>query len=231
MQEKNKLEITHTIIISDLHLGSSVSQPAKVLKMLRGHSFRKLILLGDIFDSLDFRNLSQEAADLINFIGEISKEKKVRWIEGNHDFGLSRIFGPLMGAKVYKEKYDWEYEGKKYLAIHGHQFDRFLVDNAIISSLATGLYNFIQRIDFEDKKISHFLKKTSKGWLRLSEKVSDSAILYGKERRADYVFCGHTHKAMHKIVNSINYYNGGCWTDTPCAYITVDGENIDINYY
>ena len=130
-----------------------------------------------------------------------------------------------------KEKYDWEYEGKKYLAIHGHQFDRFLVDNAIISSLATGLYNFIQRIDFEDKKISHFLKKTSKGWLRLSEKVSDSAILYGKERRADYVFCGHTHKAMHKIVNSINYYNGGCWTDTPCAYITVDGENIDINYY
>ncbi|OGF20718.1 hypothetical protein A2316_02665 [Candidatus Falkowbacteria bacterium RIFOXYB2_FULL_38_15] len=231
MQKGNKLKTTHTIIISDLHLGSAVSQPAQVLKMLQGYSFRKLILLGDIFDSLDFRNLSQEATALINFIGKISKEKKVRWIEGNHDLGLSRIFGPLMGAKVYKEKYDWEYAGKKYLAIHGYQFDRFLVDNATISHLATSLYNFIQRIDFEDKKISHFLKKTSKGWLRLSEKVSDSAILYGKERRADFVFCGHTHKAIHKEMNDVNYYNSGCWTDTPCAYITVDGENIKINNF
>src|SRR3989339_563556 len=202
MQKGNKLKTTHTIIISDLHLGSAVSQPAQVLKMLQGYSFRKLILLGDIFDSLDFRNLSQEATALINFIGKISKEKN-----------------------------DWEYAGKKYLAIHGYQFDRFLVDNATISHLATSLYNFIQRIDFEDKKISHFLKKTSKGWLRLSEKVSDSAILYGKERRADFVFCGHTHKAIHKEMNDVNYYNSGCWTDTPCAYITVDGENIKINNF
>jgi UDP-2,3-diacylglucosamine pyrophosphatase LpxH len=230
IQEKG-LKTTHTIIISDLHLGSSVSQPTRVLKMLQGYSFRKLILLGDVFDSFDFRKLSKESSALIDFIGKISKERKVRWIEGNHDLGFLEMFGSLIGAKIYKRQYSWEYEGRKYLAIHGHQFDRFLVDNEIVSSLACYFYNFVQRLDFKDRRISHFMKRKSKGWLRLSEKVSDSAILYALKNHATYIFCGHTHKAMHKAAGNINYYNSGCWADEPCSYITVDGEKIKIMNY
>ena len=222
---------THTIIISDLHIGSSVSQPRKVLKMLKEYSFHKVILLGDIFDNLDFRKISKESSELINFIGKISKARKVRWVEGNHDFGISSIFGSLIGAKVYKKEYSWKHGGKKYLAIHGHQFDRFLIDNETISSLASSLYDFIQKIDYDDKRISHFIKRKSKGWLRMSEKVADSAILYAKEKKADYVFCGHTHKAKFQAEGNISYYNSGCWTDSPCTYLTLDSNNIEIIKY
>jgi UDP-2,3-diacylglucosamine pyrophosphatase LpxH len=225
--EKKK---THTLIISDLHLGSLVSQAEKVLKVLQSYSFHRLILLGDIFESLDFRNIPPSSLELISYIGKIAKEKKVRWVIGNHDEGLADIFGQLMNAKIY-QVYEWKYNEEKYLAIHGHQFDRFLVDNAFISYTASNVYNFIQRIDGKEKKFSHFLKRKSKGWLRLSEKVSHGAMLYARKNEAKYVFCGHTHKAMEKHNHHVNYYNSGCWTDNPCTCITIDENKIEIHEY
>ena len=225
--EKRK---THTLIISDLHLGSSVSQPGKALELLQSYAFRKLILLGDVFESLDFRNLPQEAWDFLNYVGKFSKENKVRWVIGNHDAELAEVFKSLMDARIY-ETYTWQYKGEKYLAIHGHQFDRFLINNVFLSYLATNIYNFIQKFDSEDKKFSHFVKRKSKGWLRLSEKVSNSALKYGRKKGANYIFCGHTHKAMEKEKHGVKYYNSGCWTDTPCTYITINGRDIEIHEY
>ena len=225
--EKKK---THTLIISDLHLGTSGMQaePEKVLTLLKSYNFRKLILLGDIFDSLDFRNIPKNSLELISFIGQISQEKKVRWVIGNHDEGLEKVFGPLMDAKIH-QVYEWDYEGKKYLAIHGHQFDRFLINNAFLSYAATWFYNSIQKFDSEKKTVSHYLKRKSKGWLRLSEKVARGAIRFGLKHSADYVFCGHTHKSLEKKSGGIKYYNSGCWTDTPCNFITIDKDDIKIH--
>lgn len=229
-KQKKTLRKTHTLIISDLHLGSSVSQPKKVLKLLKKYSFRKLILLGDVFENLDFRNLNQDSWELLNYIGKISKDKKVRWVEGNHDAKLSKMFGALIGAKIY-EAYHWQYKHEKYLAIHGHQFDRFLVDNAFISYWANKIYDFIQKHDFENKCVSRYIKRKSKGWLRLSQKVFHQAVSYAKKNNAQYVFCGHTHKPAKKIRHGIKYYNSGCWTDVPCTYITIDQENIAVREY
>lgn len=228
---KTTIKKVHAIVISDLHLGSSASQPTRVLEMLKGYSFEKLILLGDIFDSLDFRTLSKEAWELITYIGKIAKKRKVRWVEGNHDAGLSDIFSAFLGAEVYNKTYTWRYKQEKYLAIHGHQFDRFLVDNIFISNLASTVYNFIQKIDSRDKKFSHYIKGKSKGWLRLSEKVFKLAISYGKKHEARYVFCGHTHKAMQKEKDGVGYYNSGCWDDTPCTYVTIKDREIRILEY
>ena len=221
---------THTLIISDLHLGSPVSQPKKALKLIKSYSFRKLILLGDVFDNMNFDNLDRDAWVFLNYIGKISKDIKVRWVVGNHDEGLVNIFGTLFDARTY-QIYSWTYNHKKYLAIHGHQYDRFLVDNVFLSYLATKIYDFIQRIDGKDKKISHFLKRKSKGWLRLSDKVARSALLFAKKQGADYVFCGHTHRALEKKSHNIHYFNSGCWTDTPCTYITIDDRNVKIHEF
>ena len=225
---KEKKQKTHTIIISDIHLGSAVAQPKKVLETLKKYSFRKLILLGDVFESLNFKNLSQDGWELLQYVGKLSKTKKVRWVEGNHDKGLSQIVSALVGAKI-KKVYRWQYKKEKYLAIHGHQFDRFLVDNVVISYVATILYNFLQKIDFRDKRMSRFVKRKSKGWLKISEKIFHSAVLYGKLKGVKYVFCGHTHKAMKKTRYGIRYYNSGCWVDSPCAYITIDKDEIKIH--
>ncbi len=224
---ENEKIVTHTLIISDIHLGSKVSHADKVIEMLKKASFKKLILMGDIFESLDFERLKDSGWQLLAVIGEISKKKKVRWIEGNHDAGLTKIFAALTGAKAYKS-YQWQYRKKKYLAIHGHQFDYFLVNNVFLSYLATAVYNFIQAIDFKDRRMTQFIKSKNKGWLRLSAQVADRALIYARLKGADVVFCGHTHRTDEKKRGRVHYYNSGCWTDSPCTFITLDEDKIEI---
>jgi UDP-2,3-diacylglucosamine pyrophosphatase LpxH len=146
---------------------------------------------------------------------------------GNHDNGLAEVFGSLMNAQI-SEYYSWQFKQEKYLAIHGHQFDLFFIKNVFLSKLAAAGYITIQKIDFKDKRMSHFVKSKSKGWLRMSEKVAHGAMLFAKKQGATHVFCGHTHKAMQKINGSVKYYNCGCWTDVPCTYITIDEKDIKI---
>lgn len=231
MKNETAEEKIHTVIISDLHLGSRVSRAREAVELLKSLKFKKLILLGDIFEDLNFNGMGDDNWKFLSLVGELSRSKKVRWVEGNHDLKLSEIFGTLVGAKVYKV-YRWRYKEKKYAAIHGHQFDDFLVNYPLIGNLAGRIYNFIQMLDFfNDKKISRFVKRRSKGWLRLSGKVAHRAILYAKLRGIDYIFCGHTHKSMELKDDGINYYNSGCWTDLPPTYITLGENGIKIHKY
>jgi len=229
--KKNKPKYkTHTLIVSDFHLGSRVSRSKELTELLMNFRFKKLILLGDIFENLNFKRLRSQDWELLSTISSLSKKSKIIWVEGNHDKGLSRLFATFTGAKVYKV-YKWKFKNKKYLAIHGHQFDNFLINNTLISYLASDVYNFVQVIDFKDKRISHFLKRSSKGWLRLSKKVAARAIRYARIRGVDYIFCGHTHKAKKVRRGKIHYYNSGCWTDIPSTYITLDEDDIKIHKY
>ncbi|MDD3497923.1 MAG: UDP-2,3-diacylglucosamine diphosphatase [Candidatus Moranbacteria bacterium] len=231
MDEKNsKLNKTHTLIVSDFHMGSRVSRSRDFHEMIKNFNFKKLILLGDIFESLNFQKLKESDWELISDISNLAKEKKVIWVEGNHDRKLTSFFSSLTDIKVCKI-YKWKYNNKKYVAIHGHQFDNFLVNNAVLSVVANQIYNFIQLMDFKDRKVSRLIKRKSKGWLRLSKKVAERAIMYAKFTQADYIFCGHTHKAMKKEKGGIKYYNCGCWTDIPCTYVILDKDNIEIKEY
>ena len=218
--------VVDTLIMSDIHLGSEVSRSEEALEMLKQFSFTRLILNGDVFEDLNFKRLSKEDWKFLSFIRKLSGHKRgveVVWVAGNHD-GIAEILSHLLGLQVYDE-YLWEYEGEKYLAIHGHQFDRFLNENVVISNLATWFYKFFQRIDSEDQKFSRWMKNRSKTWLRVSEKIADDAIAYAKTKGAQYVFCGHTHQAMQRTLDGVTYTNSGCWTDVPSQFVTIDQTN------
>lgn len=226
--KKKSVNKTHTLIISDLHLGSKVSRSKRVTSFLKNFEFQKLILLGDMFEDLDFGRLKEDDWKFLSAIGEISKTKKVIWVEGNHDQGIVQIFANLTNARV-KKAYSWKYNKKKYLAMHGHQFDNFLLNNAFLGFIANQAYNILQIVDFKDKRMSRFIKGKSKGWLRLSKKVAQRALLYAKLQGVDYIICGHTHKILTKKSGETRYYNCGCWTDTPSGYVTIDKDKIKVN--
>ncbi|MGE5734652.1 MAG: hypothetical protein ACM34E_06145 [Acidobacteriota bacterium] len=65
-----------TVILSDLHLGSEVSRPKAALQALRTMSFRRLILLGDIFCDLNFRRLKKEHWQFLSYIRKLSNPKR-----------------------------------------------------------------------------------------------------------------------------------------------------------
>ncbi|MCI0350029.1 MAG: UDP-2,3-diacylglucosamine diphosphatase [Acidobacteriales bacterium] len=223
----------YTLIISDLHLGSETSRAADALRALKSISFNQLILLGDIFCDLDFARLKKDHWRFLSYIRKLSNPKrgiKVVWVEGNHDRGLSRVLSHLVGVKVYQE-YMWEYGGKRHLAIHGHQFDRFLVRNAVLSTLGSFIYLALQKLDSRRLRLVRLLDKLSTSWLRLSPNVREGAFARAKARGAHVVCCGHTHLALEAEQDGIRYYNSGSWTGARATYLTVDEEGVHIHEY
>jgi UDP-2,3-diacylglucosamine pyrophosphatase LpxH len=222
-----------TLILSDLHLGSEVSRADDATRMLKQNHFRRLILLGDIFSDLNFRRLTKEHWKFLSYIRKLSNPKRgveVVWVEGNHDQGLTEVMSHLVGVKVYEE-YAWDFAGRRHLAIHGHQFDRFLVNNWLLSNVNTFLHLLLQKLDFKGKWFSRLVDRLGTRWLRLSAKVASGAMSHAHLRQAQRIFCGHTHVALFREKDGIEYYNAGSWTDSTPTFLTIDADGVRIRTY
>ena len=220
--------IADTILISDLHLGSEVSRAREAARFLRSAVFNRLVLLGDIFCDLNFRRLKKHHWEFLSLIRKLSNPKRgveVVWVEGNHDRGLSEVMSHLVGINVYQE-YEWRYNGRRYLAVHGHQFDRFLINNALLSAAGEFAYLQIQKVDFQNGPIAHVLDYLNSRWLRLTPKVANGALSLARARGADVVFCGHTHQAHQCDRDGVRYYNIGCWIHDRLTYAAVDANGV-----
>jgi len=223
--DKNKI-IVDTLIISDVHLGYEFSRAEKLLATLALYDFKQLILNGDIFEDLNFKRLHSDHWDVLSYFRQLTKEHKVIWVVGNHD-GQASILSRLLGVHVYGQ-YIWSSGGKRYLAIHGHQFDRFISKNIIVGTIASFVYNLIKKFDRGEGAFSHWIMENNRSWLRLSNEVAMKAISYGKMRGVGTVCCGHTHIARQDKIHGIDYYNSGCWTETPSHLITVKGKKVEL---
>src|SRR5207302_7388551 len=98
--------VCDTLILSDLHLGSEISRARDAMHMLKQSSFRRLILLGDIFSDLNFGGLKKELWQFLGYIRKLSNPKRqveVVWVVGNQDRGLSEVMSYLVGVNVYQE--------------------------------------------------------------------------------------------------------------------------------
>jgi UDP-2,3-diacylglucosamine pyrophosphatase LpxH len=223
--------VCDTLILSDLHLGSEMSRAREALRVLQENCYRRLILLGDIFADLNFGRLKKDHWKFLGFIRKLSNPKRnveVVWVEGNHDHGLTEIMSHLVGIRVYQE-YRWSYQGIKHIAVHGHQFDEFVVKNVGFNYLfGTLLYLQLQKLDSKNKTLTRFLDRLNTNWLRMSSKVSEGALAHARRHGASRIFCGHTHEAMRKQSDRIEYFNTGSWIDERPTYITVDDDGVQI---
>ena len=226
--------IYDTLILSDVHLGAAMSRARDATRLLEETSFRRLILLGDIFADLNFGRLKKEHWQFLGAIRKLSNPKRdveVVWVEGNHDHGLTDIMSHLVGVKVFQE-YAWEYHGLRHIAIHGHQFDRFVVNNVRFNYLfGTLAYLWLQKLDLKGNPLARMLDRLNTRWLRMSAKVASGALDHARERDAHRIFCGHTHAAIEQEKHGIHYYNSGSWIDARPTYITVSEEGVEIHEY
>jgi UDP-2,3-diacylglucosamine pyrophosphatase LpxH len=222
-----------TLLLSDIHLGSDISRARDALLLLKSCSYRRLVLLGDIFSDLNFGRLNGDHWKFLSYIRKLSNRKReveVVWVEGNHDDGLSQVMSHLVGVPVFK-RYVWIYQGMRHLAIHGHQFDRFALDNEYLSRAGELLFSRIQKLDARSKRFSRCLDRLNTRWLRLSTKVAEGAMTYARNGKIDRIFCGHTHMPMHRHSDGVSYYNTGAWIDRCSTYVTVDEEGVAIREY
>ncbi len=222
--------IADTVLLSDLHLGSEVSRAREATCFLRAAVFNRLVLLGDIFCDLNFRRLKKPHWQFLSLVRKLSNPKRgieVVWVEGNHDRGLTDVMSHLVGVKVYHE-YAWRFRGTRYLAVHGHQFDRF---NALLSAMGGFAYLQIQKLDLKNSPIALWLDRLNSRWLRLTPKVARGALALARARGAEVVFCGHTHQAFEAEHDGVQYLNTGCWIQDRLTYAVVDEHGARVAEY
>lgn len=227
-----------TIVVSDIHLGSSVSRVKELTNLIEKKYcrddrclFDRLVLLGDIFDDYGLTDLREEDWKFLSLIRELASPQngvEVVWLRGNHDAALEEAAQGIFGAPV-RNDYEWRYGGKRFVAVHGHLFDTFLLRRPKISHFFSKVYLVIQRVDSEKQHVSRFFKRLSKR-VYLSKRIYQDMIGYARTRSADVIFGGHTHHACTiRAKDGIEYYNPGCWTDIPSSYITIDKEGIKLH--
>lgn len=218
---------TDIAVISDVHLGSAVSRIDKLRRALREwYPFGRLIILGDLFDDLDFRRLRPVDYRFLRDLRELGNRLPIDWIEGNHDEAGRDLIPAIINGRGHVEM-RLHIAKENYLFIHGHQFDTFITEHPVVSHLAASFYEVVQRNEGEQNHVSRWLKKRSKTWMNVCRKVEERAITYARGRGADIIMCGHTHyhnALTHVEGDSVRYVNTGCWTDNPSTLVCIDRE-------
>lgn len=218
-----------TVIISDLHLGSKVTRTRALLQLLQTVRFKRLIINGDVFDSINMKRLNRHHWKILSLLRKLTDKEndtEVIWIRGNHD-GYSDLISQLLGVQVLDE-YLFEWNGKRVLVFHGDIFDKFITKYPLITDIADFLYRTIIYLDPASKRLGRWIKRNSKTFIRNTEKVRKGAVQYAKHHRAEIVVCGHTHYVESSEQDGVKYLNPGSWTDSPTHFVGITADQIQI---
>jgi UDP-2,3-diacylglucosamine pyrophosphatase LpxH len=221
------------VILSDIHLGSDNCQAKSLCRLLEriveeDLVTQRLILNGDVFDSIDFRRLNKNHWKVLSLIRKLSDTIEIIWLAGNHD-GSAEIVSHLLGVTVMDD-FILESGDKRLLVLHGHVFDDFLDNHPILTWLADRVYGFLQWID-RTHYFAKLAKRGSKTFLRCTKKIEDGAVEMARRKHCGAACCGHTHVAVAHTDQPIAYFNSGCWTERPCHYLTVADGVVDVHAF
>lgn len=241
---KEKKKRYRSIFISDVHLGTRHSNAERLLDFLKSTEADRYYLIGDIIDGWMMRKKvywPQAHNNVIQFFLKQSKKSvSVIYVTGNHDEFLRDYSGIEMGnIKLVNETIHYGENGKKYLIIHGDQFDLVTMNAKWLSMIGGWLYD--RMIDV-NKNLQWMFDKLGINGFSLSawakHNVKEAVNFIGdyetvvadaaKRRCVDGVICGHIHSVNISTINGIEYINCGDWVESCTAIVEHENGKFEI---
>jgi len=215
-----------TILMSDLHLGSSKCKAEAILKVLHDNFPQKLYLVGDIIDfwalKRNFFFPDSHWRVIQKIIRMSHKGTEVYYITGNHDDILRTKLSPIrtfISPIKFYESTEWKtLNGKNYLVIHGDQFDRIITNHKWVAVLGDVGYSILLKLNkyFPFKGSLARLAKTQAKRIFLTN-FERTLRYYAKDQNYMGVVCGH----IHSPSINFDYINCGDFVDS-CSFIKED---------
>lgn len=223
------------IWISDFHLGTRRAQADLLLDFLRTTESETLYLVGDIVDNWSLKKTwywDQSHNDVIQkLLRKARKGTRVIYIPGNHDENLRDFAGTQFGrAAVRLTDIHIGANGKRYLVLHGDEFDgvvkhakwlAYLGDNAY--ELAMNLNSSVNRVrrllGRPYWSLSAYLKNRAKKAVEFLSNFKQAVAREARRRGADGVICGHVHTPDIREIHGIEYMNDGDWVESCSALV------------
>jgi UDP-2,3-diacylglucosamine pyrophosphatase LpxH len=235
------------IWISDIHLGTRGCNAELLLDFLRSTDSQYLYLVGDIVDIWRMRKSwywHQEHNDVVQkLLRKARKGTRVIYIPGNHDESFRDFAGHRFGrVVVLREAIHVAADGRRFLVMHGDQFDgivkyakwlAFVGDRAYNYALAINVwFNRVRRsLGFPYWSLSAYLKHKVKNAVEYISNYEKAVVAEARRRGVDGVICGHIHTAEIRTFNDILYCNDGDWVESCTALVEhLDGRLEILNW-
>ncbi len=236
-----------TIFISDIHLGSKACQAELLLDFLRYNDSEKLYLVGDIVDGWRLKRKwfwPQSHNDVVQkILRKARKGTEVIYVPGNHDEGLRRYIGTHFGGIEVKPTDIYEaVDGRKFLVLHGDNFDNVMLYARWLAYIGDHAYDFVLRLNtfFNGLRrvmglrywsLSSYLKIKVKNAVQFISEFEQVIVKEAEKADVQGVICGHIHHAEMKQYGDITYMNDGDWVESCTALVEHFDGTWEIIYW
>ncbi len=229
-----------SIFLSDIHLGTRACQADRLLEFLRSYVAENVFLIGDIVDFWSMRRSVVWTADQNTVVQKILRRarrgERIVFIPGNHDEVLRDYLGINFGdIEVVGEYVHPLADGRRFLLLHGDEFDQITRHHRWVAVLGDAMYNVLVRlnsvISFARRRfgmtcywsLAGYAKRRVKKALQFIFDFEESASHAARQRGLDGIICGHIHSAVIREVDGVTYANCGDWVDSCTAIV----EHLD----
>lgn len=225
-----------SLFISDVHLGTRGCQAERLLELLRDYDSEHLFLVGDIIDFWAMNRSIHWTPAQNTIVQKVLRRARhgehVMLIPGNHDEALREYDGVSFGdILVANEHVHMAADGRRYLVLHGDEFDQVTRYHRWLAVLGDIGYNFLVRANGWISRLRRglhipgywslagYAKRRVKSAVSFIFDFEDAVIHAVRERGLDGVICGHIHSATVKETDGITYINCGDWVDSCTAIV------------
>ena len=228
-----------TIFLSDIHLGSRPAKAKFLIDFLRHHDAETIYLVGDIVDGWRLKrswHWPQDHNDVVQkLLRKARKGTRIFYIAGNHDEFLRAFEGIHFGGIAVADRVIHDgADGRRFLVIHGDQFDVVVRHAKWLAYVGDWAYRFALRVNIVINwvrrrlgltywSLSAWAKHKVKNAVSVIGRFEEALSLEARQSGVDGVICGHIHYAdMHDRLG-IHYINTGDWVESCTAIV----ENAD----
>jgi UDP-2,3-diacylglucosamine pyrophosphatase LpxH len=232
---KKDVKRFRTIWISDVHLGTTGCQAARLLEFLQATESETLYLVGDIIDGWQLRRRwywDQAHNNIVqNVLKKAKKGTEVIFVPGNHDEAIRQFIDlDFGGIRIRDELIHVTAQGKRMLVLHGDRFDGVIACAKWLAYVGDSLYTMILKFNQLFNKwraraglpywsLSQYLKLKVKNAVSYITSFEDALAAEARKKGVDGVICGHIHKPEIRDINGITYCNDGDWVESLTALV------------
>jgi len=249
MTKKNKIKkrFYRSVWISDTHLCTKDAQSEMLYSFLDNIKCDYLYLVGDIIDiwSLQRRWFwSQQYNEVLHKLLKRSRKgAKVIYIPGNHDEFFRNFVGYQFGdVDVVSHAYHETADGRRFLVIHGDEFDTVVRYHTWLSRLGTFAYGFLIRLNRVVNAVrarmgkpywsfSGAIKRKVKQAVKYRTNFEDLLTKEAQRQRLDGVICGHIHQPAMRQLDGIAYCNTGDWVENCTALVEREDGSLELIWW
>ena len=222
-----------TLFISDVHLGKRGCQATLFLDFLRHHDADTIYLVGDIVDGWALKGgwyWPQSHNDVVQkLLRKVRKGTRMVFVPGNHDeFARDYLGMNFGGVEVMDSVVHETADGRRFLVIHGDQFDIVVNHARWLALLGDWAYEAALLSNHwfnKARRALGFPYWSFSAWAKLKVKDAVSFIASfekaladeARKRGCEGVVCGHIHHAAIRDIGGITYVNAGDFVESCTA--------------